>query len=443
MVAGKKISELRKAGRLDEAYELARRELRQDPDDEWVKGALAWVLYDQLKLVRADAARGRLDAASCERIFGEVAQLALPEPGNEVFYKNLFKLMESLGWDVRDALGADGLRAYLGALTRATRVVSDVAWHADAPGAADGLLALPRSVANRLMRAFLAGFRGSEKDLSSLVSWSGEESFALAEDVRRGAVEDVEGAPDALASLPRTPFYVEWVSKARGSLGITAYRRSVAQGYGPPTVSVERSVVRDPQLAGLLAAHEVYEAALSTDGRSILGTPVRCEDEGVRASFVRAFEGTFERVGEFGFVRLPGGTAATGDLLVPKRLVERYQIADLSQVTGTAVAVFHEADEKGAQGRRAEKDAGSWGFVVETIERVVPPRAEDAQRRVRGLARRTPSGATLVEGVLVPRRMAQELGIRPGQEVELVARRSWDKRRRAWGWMARSAAVVG
>ena len=93
MVAGKKISELRKAGRLDEAYELARRELRQDPDDEWVKGALAWVRYDPLKLVRADAARGRLDAAGCERIFGEVAQLALPEPGNEVFNKNHFKHM--------------------------------------------------------------------------------------------------------------------------------------------------------------------------------------------------------------------------------------------------------------------------------------------------------------------------------------------------------------
>lgn len=434
MAPGKRISELRKAGRLDEAYELARRERRRDPEDEWVKGALAWVLYDQLKLVRADAARGRLDATRCERILGEVAELALPELGNEVFYRNLLRLMESLAWDVRDTLGAEGLRSYLGALARTTRVVSNVAWHAGAPGAADGLLALPRSAANRLMRAFLAAFRGSERDLSALVAWSGEESFALAEDVRRGAVEDVQDAPDALASLPRTPFYVEWVSRSRGSVGITAYRRGVAQGYGPPIASMERSVVRDPRLAGLLAAHEVYEAVLSPDGRSILGTPERCEDEGVRSSFVRTFEGTFERVGEFGFVRLEGGTSATGDLLVPRRLVERHRIADLSLVAGTAVAVFREGTD-GAE--------GSWGFAVETVERVVPPSAQDTARRVRGTVRISRSGAALVEGVLVPRRMAGELGVRAGQEVEVVARRSWDKRRRAWGWVARSAAVVG
>ena len=484
MVTGRRISELRKSGRLDEAYELACREHARDPEDEWVTGALSWVLYDQLKLVRADAARGRLDAPRCARVLREVAALRLPEQGNDVFYRNLHRLLESLVWDVRDALGADGLRTLLATLTETTRVVSDVAWRADAAGAGEGLLALPRSVAKRMLRAFLAGLGGSpgdgalgvepsgdgarrgesgdersegnlaQRDLAALVAWSGEESFALAEDVRRGVPADAPGGGDALSSLPRIPIYVEWTSPSRGALGITAYRRSVAQGYGPPTASLERSVVVDRRLAGLLAAHEVYDAVLSPDGRAILGTPSRCDDEGVRASFIRPFEGTFERIGSFGFVRLPGGTSATGDVLVPRRLVERHGIANLSQVRGTAVAAFREAGEKDAGSRAsddagasaragAEKDAGSWGFVADAIERVVPPSAEDVARHVRGTVRVARSGAVLVEGVLVPRRMAAELGLRAGQEVEVVARRSWDRRRRAWGWIARSAQAIG
>lgn len=429
-----RVTELRRAGRLDEAYALARRELEREPGSERVRAALGWVLYDQLKGVRAGIASQGLDAERVARALGEVAGLALPEQGNEVFFKNLFRLLASLGWELREHGGAPVLRELLAVLQRTTRVVSDVAWRADAAGAGAGLLAVPRSAANKAMAPFLAAFRGSEDDLAELVAWSGEESFALAEDVRRGAVgRPGQGEGEALSSLPRTPIYVEWTSPAKGSLGVTAYRRGVATGYGPPSATIERSVVRDPRLAALLAPHEVYEAVLSSDGRSILGTPARCEDEGIRSSFVRRFEGTFESVGAFGFVRLPGGTAASGDLLVPQRLVERHRIADLSRVSGTAAVSFRDEGDGG------EADDAPWGFVVESVDRVEPPRPEDLSRRVRGQARGSQSGALFVDDVLLPARLVAEQGIRSGQLVEADAHPRWDKRRRAWGWIARSA----
>jgi hypothetical protein len=44
----KEIKELRKAGKLDEAYALARSEYTNEPDNIWTKRNLSWVLYDQL-----------------------------------------------------------------------------------------------------------------------------------------------------------------------------------------------------------------------------------------------------------------------------------------------------------------------------------------------------------------------------------------------------------
>lgn len=43
------ISNLRKSGRLNDAYLLAKTELDQQPDDIWAKRAMAWVLYDLAK----------------------------------------------------------------------------------------------------------------------------------------------------------------------------------------------------------------------------------------------------------------------------------------------------------------------------------------------------------------------------------------------------------
>lgn len=242
------ISSLRKGGRLDEALALARRERERRPDDERLTRALSWVLCD---LVRRDGG----DPAALAAALRELAGLALPERGNEVLYKNLLRRLTDAAWDLRRAHDVDGLRALLGALRESVRLEPGAEWlSAGSPRSADGRLVLSTSEAEPLLRPFLSAFGGSSEDLDALVAWCGPEPFVLAEDLRHGSWEAPgeknDASADALAGLPRTPFYVEWASPRRGAVGITAYRRSAAREYGGPSVSIERSVVRGARLAG-------------------------------------------------------------------------------------------------------------------------------------------------------------------------------------------------
>lgn len=422
------ITSMRKSGRLDEALGLARREHARHPGDERVSRALSWVLCD---LVRRDGASPRL----AEHLRG-IAELRLPDDGNEVLYKNLLRRLADLAWDLRRAHDERGLRALLDALRSATVVVPDAEWLADGRSRSDGeRVLIPTSEAGPLLRPLFSAFSGSPGELESLVSWSGPEPFVMAEDLRHGTWEapDEEGkTPEALDDLPRTPIYVEWASPRRGAVGITAYRRSAAREYGGPSVSIERSVVRDARLAGELRTHEVYDAVLSPDGRSVLGEPVPCADSAVRAVFVRRFEGRLERVGGYGFVRLPGGTSAANDILVPERMVTRYGIEDLSVVSGVAAASFREGEKD---------DEGSWSFVADSVERVVSPHPADVEKRVSGALRVSRGGAAFVGNVLVPVRMVDELGLRADQELTVRARLRWDRRRRTWDWVATEVSV--
>lgn len=46
----KEVNELRKSGKLDDAFEMAEADLRSDPDNIWAKRAISWVYFERLKL---------------------------------------------------------------------------------------------------------------------------------------------------------------------------------------------------------------------------------------------------------------------------------------------------------------------------------------------------------------------------------------------------------
>lgn len=363
---------LRKSGRLDAALALARRAHAADPGDADVALSLGWVLADLMGRAREAAGEARVGRVA--ELLRELAGLGLAGAGAARLRASVLRQLTSLAWDLVRADDLDGLRELLAAL-RGTVVVASAA--RPQRGAGAGRLAVTLEEAEPLLRPFFSAFRDRPNDLADLVAWCGAERFAAPDDVRRGTWErsaTAAGSAAGPAGVPLTPIYVEWVSERRGAVGVTAYRSEAPREFGPPTVSIERSVVADARLAGLLRPHEVYDAALSPDGRVILGTPEVCADERVRSVFVRRVEGRFDRVGAggYGFVRLPGGTAATNDVLVPARLVAERGIADRSWVTGTAVAVFRE----GADGAE-----GSWGFVMDAVERVAAPTADERALR--------------------------------------------------------------
>jgi hypothetical protein len=77
----KEIKQLRQEGKLEEALELAKLELQEDPDNIWAKRNISWVLYAQL-----DELASNLDAF-IEKI-NEVKELDLPA-SEEMFFENI------------------------------------------------------------------------------------------------------------------------------------------------------------------------------------------------------------------------------------------------------------------------------------------------------------------------------------------------------------------
>jgi len=77
----KEIKELRQAGKLEEAYAMAKAELKADVSNIWGKRNLSWVLYAQL-----DELASNLDAFLAK--INEVKELDLPAT-EEMFFDNI------------------------------------------------------------------------------------------------------------------------------------------------------------------------------------------------------------------------------------------------------------------------------------------------------------------------------------------------------------------
>jgi len=77
----KEIKELRQAGKLDEAYTMAKAELTAEPENIWGKRNLSWVLYAQL-----DASASNLPTFLSK--INELKQLALPDT-EEMLFENI------------------------------------------------------------------------------------------------------------------------------------------------------------------------------------------------------------------------------------------------------------------------------------------------------------------------------------------------------------------
>ena len=76
----KEIKELRQAGKLDEALQMANQALETEPENIWNKRAAAWVYYDYLK----KTAQPALFEAFKENLI-KIKELQLPEDEKMVF----------------------------------------------------------------------------------------------------------------------------------------------------------------------------------------------------------------------------------------------------------------------------------------------------------------------------------------------------------------------
>lgn len=93
------VTELRKAGRLDEALTQGLAELAAKPTDVWAKRNLAWVYYEQLKLAAADASQEFLPALKAlqELNLGAEEDLLYTQVGWQIV-KRLYALAKLSGF---------------------------------------------------------------------------------------------------------------------------------------------------------------------------------------------------------------------------------------------------------------------------------------------------------------------------------------------------------
>lgn len=85
----KEVTELRKGGRLDEAYAMAINDLRANPENIWNKRGLAWVLYENIK---TQASLEHFDTFTAK--LSELLNLSLPQDENMVFEKVTWQIIK-------------------------------------------------------------------------------------------------------------------------------------------------------------------------------------------------------------------------------------------------------------------------------------------------------------------------------------------------------------
>lgn len=95
------INELRKAGKTDEAYRLAHRLMEEAPEDQYVRSAFGWVLYDLLKRIAEHPA----ELPTFISLLGELRELA-PDPEDE-YGARLLDLCRTLIAKMASALKED------------------------------------------------------------------------------------------------------------------------------------------------------------------------------------------------------------------------------------------------------------------------------------------------------------------------------------------------
>lgn len=103
MYPNQQVTQLRKAGQLEEAYRLGAQALQQTPNDTWLQGAVAWVHYEYIKLAvegmeRAQASDRPLasqDVEQVHRFLQEYARLHLPRP--DMAYSQIIRLLAKVG----------------------------------------------------------------------------------------------------------------------------------------------------------------------------------------------------------------------------------------------------------------------------------------------------------------------------------------------------------
>lgn len=234
-------------------------------------------------------------------------------------------------------------------------------------------------------------------------------------------------------------FYVEWKDSDKNLMGIVSEGDDGQQThssigfyctnykYVPGWAQgLRRTVIKDSDLMQSLEIGVCYSGVLSKDGKTILGGIESCNSENFEKRFTLEFEGVFDLVRYkdkqgndkvIAFVR----DTQRGSLFVPPSLFKDLTLETFDLVKGTARAVFK--DDR-------------WTMESTCIEFQAKPVPEEIEREISGEFESTRQSFGFVNGCFVPKSLVLSERLSDYDHVTVLARKSWDKKKGQWSWIA-------
>lgn len=240
----------------------------------------------------------------------------------------------------------------------------------------------------------------------------------------------------------RADFYVEWIDEEKGLLGIVtigaADVEDVSFAYLPIFEQrlraalprwmngMHRTKVKDRALAGKLEVGRCYSGVLSKDARTILGAIDDCASAAFADRFLIEFEGMFDPVkpkdkqgsrSSIAFVR----NTQRGSIFVPPPVLKDARAEAFDIVGGTARARFK--DDR-------------WSMEATAIWFLKKPAPEEVEKVISGCFESTDQPFGFVGECFVPEKLVRSEQLSMYCNVTVRARKSWDRKKGKWGWVA-------
>lgn len=138
----------------------------------------------------------------------------------------------------------------------------------------------------------------------------------------------------------------------------------------------------------------------------------------IKSKFIHHFNGVFEKVKEFGFIR-----DSFAEIFVNPSVVKEYKISPYATVTGR---VIEKHDKK-----RYRK---TWQIVG--IDSIIEPNMDEFEKEVTGEISLSLKGFGFLDDVFVPASLLLGNNIEEYDTVVAKASKSWDQKRDTWSWKA-------
>lgn len=237
--------------------------------------------------------------------------------------------------------------------------------------------------------------------------------------------------------LSETEFYVEWKDEDKGLAGLVVPNPGIAGRMAFPRdvtrVKVHGELVRQVQ------AGACYRGRRTKDGL-IVGRVEPCPDAAIASLVIRNFTGELDLIKDFAYVR-----GAMGSIWVSppalRELGTGREIKQGQRVKGSCRRVMH-------KDRKTGREVWEWELSSIEVDRRGSLRTFEGS--FSGKLTVNPKGFGFVGGVselaggcFVSPELIQELHLKDGDRVKGKAKRTWNKRKREWGWTATNISLDG